>query len=158
MKKLAATVIALLVSGCASVNTGTSQSMFIDTPKVTGASCKLTDSKEGTWYLPNTPGSVTVQKGKGPMNIVCEKEGYETTTVSIDETFAGATLGNILIGGGIGILVDAASGAAQIYPDKATIWMKPLKFESQKAEKDWLKAKKEFEEKEAAKKKALEES
>ncbi len=49
--------------------------MFIETPQLTGASCKLTDSKSGEWFLPSTPGSATVQKGNGPMNITCEKEG-----------------------------------------------------------------------------------
>ena len=157
MKRLPAVAVIVLLSGCATITTSTNQSLFIDTPKVTGASCKLTDSKEGVWYLPSTPGSATVHKGNGPMNIVCEKEGYETTTVSVDETFQGATLGNILIGGGIGILIDAASGAAQKYPDKAIVWMKPLKWKSQQAQDDWLKAKREYDEKEAAKKKAAEE-
>ncbi|MFP6869957.1 MAG: hypothetical protein VCE91_11535 [Nitrospinota bacterium] len=35
---------------------------------------------------------------------------------SFDETFSGATLENILLRGGIGIIVDTISGAAQEYP------------------------------------------
>ncbi len=144
----------ILMSGCASIVSCTKQSIFIETPKVDGAGCKLTDSKDGTWYLPSTPGSTTVQKGDGPMNVVCEKTGYETATVSVDETIAGATLGNIILGGGIGIFVDAATGAAQLYPDKIVVWMKPRKWESMQDEKTWYKDKKAYEEAEAAKAKA----
>ena len=86
LKVICVLVLGMLARRCASIVSGTSQSMFIETPKHTGASCKLTDSKSGEWYLPSTPGSATVQKGNGPMNIICEKEGYETTTVSVEES------------------------------------------------------------------------
>ncbi len=34
-------------------------------------------------------------------------------------------MGNIILGGGIGILIDAASGAAQEYPSKVSVIMEP---------------------------------
>jgi len=118
------------LAACATVVSGTSRTLFVETPRVTGATCRLSDSERGTWYLPSTPGSVTVRKGEGPLHVVCEKDGYETTIVSVDEEFAPATLGNIVPGGGIGIFVDAAFGAAQRYPDKVVVWTKPLRFVS----------------------------
>lgn len=137
------------VSGCASIVSGSQQSLFVDTPEIEGASCQLTDSKAGTWYLPSTPGSVTVAKGNGPMNIVCKKNGYKTTSYSLDEDIAGAVLGNVILGGGVGILVDAATGAAQKYPDKATVWMEPLTWESASARDAWMSKKAAFDAAEA---------
>jgi hypothetical protein len=138
---------ALLLSGCATIVSGTQQSLFIDTPHVNGAECKLNDSKNGSWYLKDTPGTVSVTKGNGPMHIVCSRKGYETTSISTDEDFAGATLGNIILGGGIGIFVDAASGAAQRYPDQIIVWMKPKNFESAAARKSWENEKAEYQRK-----------
>jgi hypothetical protein len=134
------------LAACATVVSGTSQTLFVETPRVTGAACRLSDSQQGTWYLPSTPGSVTVRKGYGPLHIVCEKDGYETTIVSGDEEFAPATLGNIVLGGAIGIFVDAASGAAQRYPDKVVVWMKPLRFTSPEEGTAWEAAKRAYEE------------
>jgi len=145
---IAATIV---LANCSTITTGTQQSVFIDTPKVMGATCRLTDSKTGTWNLPASPGSVSVLKGDGPMNIACSKEGYETATISVDETLVAATLGNILIGGGVGFLIDAASGAAQEYPSKITVWMKPKAWSSDAEEKAWLEEKQKFDEAEAEK-------
>jgi hypothetical protein len=149
MKKTIAVAVisALSLTACSTIVSGTQQSMFVDTPEMTGAQCKLSDSKKGSWYLPSSPGSVTVAKGDGPMNITCSKDGYQTTSVSVDEDFAGATLGNVILGGGVGILVDAASGAAQKYPDKVIVWMKPKHFESLHAQKAWEEAKGSYERK-----------
>ncbi len=148
----------LILSACSTIVSGTQQSIFIDTPKVDGAKCRLTDSKTGTWYLPVTPGSISVLKGDGPMNVVCTKDGYESETVSVDETLAGATLGNIILGGGVGFLIDAASGAAQKYPDKITVWMKPKKWTNKEEQKAWYADKRAFEEEEERKRKEAEQS
>ena len=145
---LAATIV---LANCSTITTGTQQSVFIDTPKVTGATCHLTDSKSGTWDLLTTPGSISVLKGDGPMNVVCNKAGYESGITSVDETLVGATLGNILIGGGVGFLIDAASGAAQEYPSKITVWMKPKAWSSDAEEKAWLEDKQKFDDAEAEK-------
>jgi len=123
MRRALALAGMILLSACASITTGTEQSIFVETPKVTGAACELTDSKLGKWTVKSTPGSVKVKKGDGPMNVVCTKAGYEAANISVEETLVGATLGNIILGGGIGILVDAASGAAQKYPDRIVVRM-----------------------------------
>jgi len=145
MRKFMPVLAAALLCGCATVVSGTQQSVFVETPFVEGAECTLRDSKSGSWYLPGTPGSATVTKGDGPLNIVCKKKGYTTGTVSVDDEFAGATLGNIILGGGIGVFVDAASGAAQKYPDKIIVWMKPQTWKSAAQRKEWEAAKAEYE-------------
>ena len=135
----------LTLTACGSIVSGTTQAVFVETPQVNGAVCKLNDSKTGSWHLPDSPGSVTVLKGDGPMNVVCNKEGFESGIVSVEETIAGATFGNIILGGGIGFFVDAATGAAQRYPDKIVVWMKPKEFKDTAAEEAWYSNKREFE-------------
>ncbi len=138
MKKyLLPCLLAVTLSGCATIVSGSQQSIFIETPHVQDAECRLTDSKSGSWRLDETPGSVNVAKGNGPMNIVCSKKGYQTAVLQVEEEVAGATMGNIILGGGIGILVDAASGAAQKYPDNVILWLKPSSFKSAAAKKAW---------------------
>ena len=61
------------------------------------------------------------------MALICEKEGFEKTTMTFDEGLTNATFGNIILGGGVGILVDTMSGAAQEYPSQVRLVMKPVK-------------------------------
>ncbi|MBF0620789.1 MAG: hypothetical protein HQL54_02565 [Magnetococcales bacterium] len=126
-----------LLTGCSTIVTGTTQTLTVVTPELEGAKCALTDSKGGVWSISETPGRATVRKGDGPMTITCKKEGYATETVLVQEEFAGATIGNVILGGGIGIFVDAVSGAAQIYPDMITVWMKPNKWPSDASRIEW---------------------
>jgi hypothetical protein len=147
-----------LATGCATVTTGTDQNITVVTEKnVTGAACELTDSKSAKWYVPNTPGSANVHRGDGPMSVICTKTGYRNANLMVEETVAGATLGNIILGGGIGIFVDAMSGAAQRYPDQITVWMEPESWTSESERLDWMQAKEKFDA-ETAKKQAVYES
>ena len=125
MKSLLFAIIAIILSGCATITTGTTQSILVDTFNAHGANCKGVDSKGRVYYRPNTPSSTTVQKGDAPMVLTCEKPGFKKTVHIVDETFVGATLGNIILGGGVGILVDAVSGAAQKYPNIVKFPMEP---------------------------------
>ena len=150
--------LTLFLSGCSTIVSGTQQSVFIDTPFVEDAKCTLKDSKNGSWYLPATPGSATVTKGNGPMNVVCKKSGYTTGQSQVDDEFAGATLGNVILGGGIGIFVDAASGAAQEYPEKIVVWMQPVNWKSAQQKAEWQKEKLAYEAEQAKKEKEKKET
>ncbi|MCP5368069.1 MAG: hypothetical protein H6907_21100 [Hyphomicrobiales bacterium] len=138
-------LLAAALSGCSAITTGLEQAVFIDTPMMTGAVCDLADSRGRKWRLGATPGSVVVRKGDGPMNVVCNKEGYRQAVVTVEEGLVAATFGNILIGGGVGFLIDAASGAAQKYPNNVTVWMRPDSFASPAAEAEWTSAKLDWE-------------
>lgn len=137
MKKTATFIAALALTGCATITTGTEQAVYVDTPEMTGAKCKLTDSKNASWNVSESPASVTVTKGNGPMRVACSKQGYKSADVTVEEEFAGATLGNVLLGGGIGVIVDASSGAAQRYPDKVVVWLEPVSFTSSAERAEW---------------------
>jgi hypothetical protein len=117
-------VVALMLSGCATIVKGTSQTIVISTPPVTGANCVLS-SREGNWTV-TSPGPVTVEKSKEDVVIRCTKPGYQDAAGSIPSDFQGWTLGNILLGGVIGLGVDAASGALNEYPNSFAIPMSPV--------------------------------
>lgn len=141
----------MLLGGCSTIVTGTTQPFTVKTKQALGAECVLKDTKERVWRISSTPQTVEVNKGDGPMTITCSKEGYKTATLVVEESFAGATLGNIILGGGIGVIVDAASGAAQEYPDDATLWLEPLEWSSEEEKQEWLSAKQAFEDEQAKK-------
>ena len=114
---------ALSFAGCASVTSGTDQQISVSTPGANGANCSLT-SPDGTYNVRSTPGSVTVSKSKHDIAVLCKKSGYENGATTISSNFQALTLGNILIGGVIGIGIDAASGAMNKYPESVSVTMK----------------------------------
>jgi len=111
------------LSGCASIVEGTTQSIAVTTPPADGAKCVLTSS-EGTYYV-TTPGNVTVHKTKNDLDVNCRRDGFKDAHATIPSHFNGATAGNILAGGVIGIGIDAATGANYNYPTEYAITMTP---------------------------------
>lgn len=110
-----------LLSGCASIVSGTNQPVTVDTPGCAAASCKLTNDK-GTWAV-TTPGSVVVHRAYGPLTVMCTKEGFPAATTTVASTTKGMAFGNILFGGLIGAGVDAGTGAAYDYPNTILVPM-----------------------------------
>jgi hypothetical protein len=109
----------ILTSGCASILGGTSQKLAVHarTPTgedIAGAHCKLTNS-EGSWYV-STPGTVTVHDASDILTVKCrtpdQLAGFSTSGSSLQPL----VLGNLIIGGVIGIGVDFLEGAAYVYP------------------------------------------
>ena len=120
---LAASSLAL--SGCATIVNGSNQSVTVSTDPP-GASCKLSRQGETMGAVPLTPGSVQVSKSKNDIDVTCEKPGYQTATVSKSPNFGGATFANIIAGGVVGAVVDAASGANYTYPSEVHVSMAPI--------------------------------
>jgi hypothetical protein len=119
MKKLLVlTCVALM--GCSSIVEGTNQEIIINTTPE-AADCAL--KREGIIIgrVNPTPGGITVQKTKHDITIVCNKAGYEETTFFNKSDVAGATFGNIILGGGIGWAIDSASGADNKYTSPVNI-------------------------------------
>jgi hypothetical protein len=115
-----ATLIGL--GGCATVVKGTTQEIVVDT-NPTGASCTVARGNAQIAVLSATPGTVQVSRSKDSLTVACMKAPeYPTPTTQIVEpAFNGVTLGNVLIGGLIGVVVDASTGANHTYPEKVMI-------------------------------------
>ena len=109
-------ILPFLLTQCATLTSGTSQSILVDVLNAQGAFCRGTDNRGRQYVWADTPSSATVHKGDGPMTLICEKEGFEKTTMTFDEGLTGATFGNIILGGGIGILVDAMKWSSPRVP------------------------------------------
>jgi len=119
----AVAALGVAVSGCASVIKGTTQSVAITTPPTTGARCILS-SKEGNWEV-MSPGVAKVSKSKEDIQVTCTKVGWQNATATIPSNFQGWTLGNLILGGVIGVGVDAATGAINEYPGAFQVPMQP---------------------------------
>lgn len=126
---------AALTTGCASVTGSPTQSMAVQTrdqtgDEVKGAKCTLINNK-GRWSL-ETPGTTTIQKSNQDMQVNCTKDGLESGNQAVVSETLGSMYGNILIGGGIGALIDHNSGAAYQYPTMVRVLMRaPGKKESE---------------------------
>ena len=105
--------IGIALSGCATIVDGSTQSVSVSTAPVQGAACTLTNS-EGTWFV-TSPGNAVVHKTKSDLTVTCKKNGFRSGSQVAVSKFGGATFGNIVLGGGVGAIVDAASGANYYY-------------------------------------------
>jgi hypothetical protein len=126
IKLLSACVISSTLIGCASVTGTTGQSVSVETlsksgVNVSGASCELSNSK-GKFFV-NTPGTVPIRRSNDDMNVVCRKDGIEPGIAVVVSETKGMMFGNILLGGGIGALVDHNTGAAYEYPSLIQVMM-----------------------------------
>jgi hypothetical protein len=114
----------IALSGCASVIEGTSQEITINTNPA-GANCSLERQNVSIGRISPTPGAVTVKKTKYDITVVCEKSGYQRATFFNKSGTPPASFGNILLGGGIGVIVDSASGADNLYTTPVNMTLVP---------------------------------
>ena len=120
---LVAFVSASQLIGCASVSNGTSGAIRVETVAsdgvaVTGAKCDLTNDY-GTFSVV-TPASVIVHKSSKDLQVTCKIDGHADATANVISGVTGSMFGNIILGGGIGAIVDHSNGSAYNYPD----WIK----------------------------------
>lgn len=109
--------------GCASVSNGTSGPIRVETvggdgAAVVGAKCDLTNDY-GTFSVV-TPASVIVHRSSKDLQVACKKDGLSDATANVTSRATGSMFGNILLGGGVGAIVDHSNGSAYNYPE----WMK----------------------------------
>lgn len=107
--------LAFLTQGCASIVEGSTQSLSVVTTPKSGAECKLKNDA-GTWYVPKTPGSVSIKRSASDMSVTCSLEPGYSGNVAVPSKAKGLAFGNILAGGIIGGAVDMSTGAAYDYP------------------------------------------
>jgi hypothetical protein len=123
---IVATVVSCLMSGCASVTGASTQTITVQTldrsgKPVIGAACELKNTK-GKWSVAS-PGSVTIARSNDNMLVTCQKDGHDDGVAALVSDTKGAMFGNILIGGGIGAIIDHNSGSAYEYPQLIEIEM-----------------------------------
>ena len=116
-----------LFVGCSTLTgSGSTQSLSVQTfstdgKDVEGAKCEMTND-EGTWFV-TTPGSTIVQRSNKDLQVVCKKTGIDVGTANVISKTKGNMFGNILLGGGVGAIVDHNNGSAYDYPSLIKIYM-----------------------------------
>ena len=136
MKNLSVAVMAIpvlfLVSGCATIVSGTTQKVSLST-QPSGADAKA----DGNLTL-KTPALITLER-KMDHTLEITKEGYKTVTVYIHRAFNEMAAGNVLLGGIIGAGIDAGTGSGnKLIPERIDLVLEEgsgagdAKFASQK--------------------------
>ena len=124
---LAVVALALLGSGCATLTTGHEQALTIHTDP-DGATCDASRELKIVASLAATPGQVTLEKASSAIDISCRKTGHQPMNLRVDSEVQGWTFGNILIGGLVGLALDAWTGAMHEYPQFITLTLVPEEF------------------------------
>jgi uncharacterized protein YceK len=107
---------ALLLSGCASIISGRTATVTIDsTPS--NANVVIHDKHGKEVIATHTPARVELRRKDkyiwpAKYTATIDKPGYKTATVPIDSTVNPWVAGNIVLGGVVGLVVDNATGAA----------------------------------------------
>ena len=117
--------IPLLLTGCATITRGTTQTVAVNTPGVIGATCVLSSSAIGNKTVV-TPGSINLEKSQEGVSVRCSKECYNDGAGIIASNVEGMAAGNIVFGGVLGLGVDAATGAMNKYSPEIQVIMTPM--------------------------------
>lgn len=127
MRIVLSAALALLCAGCASATRGWDEQISLaSTPA--GATAKLTGPSNAPSCV--TPCVVQVKRSDD-ISVSFEKEGYEPQVVALTKEVAGTGAagfaGNLLLGGIIGMGVDAVSGAALDHkPNPVIVTLQPI--------------------------------
>ncbi len=120
-------LLSLVVGACATIVEGSDQTVTVIT-EPPGATCTLNREDTYAGVVNPTPGTVSVEKSKDNIGVICKKEGYFDGAASLSSDFQAMTFGNIVFGGFIGLAVDASSGAMHEYPESVTVVLSPKSF------------------------------
>ena len=105
---------------------GTSQNLSVMTyttenKDLTGASCELKND-EGTWTAV-TPATVMVRRSNKDLMVKCIKSGFADARANVVSKTKANMWGNIIVGGGIGAIIDHSNGSAYQYPPTLKLTM-----------------------------------
>jgi len=102
-------LVGMFLTGCASIMHGTKQNVKIDSNPA-GAAYKIINSDGEVVEKGFAPSNVKLSRKKS-YEVVMVSKGYNEAKISLDKKFSAMYLGNILIGGPLGLIIDASNGA-----------------------------------------------
>lgn len=116
--------LALLMTGCATVTRGTTDTVHIDTDP-SGADIRLSNGMVCT-----TPCNLEIKRNAHDVDVAIELAGYHSEKTMLESKIAGGGVagvaGNAIIGGVVGIIIDSATGAMlDIHPNPLIVEMVP---------------------------------
>lgn len=112
-----------ILTGCASVTHGTTQSVKIETltaegKTINGAKCAVTNDRNDTAV--RSGDSFPVRRSGANLMIECTQPGQLPATGQAFSRVNAGMVGNIMIGGALGAVIDSSTGAGFNYPS----WMR----------------------------------
>ncbi|WP_374521396.1 hypothetical protein [Hydrogenophaga sp.] len=119
IKSLSIVVSAVVLGGCASVVNDTTHPIKVETKTqagnmVAGADCHLTNDY-GTFNVKSGDTTQVRRSGKD-LDIVCKDPANPEATARAVSRANGGMWGNIILGGGVGAIIDHNKGTAYTYP------------------------------------------
>lgn len=126
MKLIGGLILAgVMLQGCATVTRGTTEAFVVETDPI-GAQVKTSNGH----FCESTPCAITM-KHRSEFDVTISKEGYEDHVTHVTHQMAGSggagLAGNVLVGGIIGLGVDAMTGSAQeLVPNPLIIKLTPV--------------------------------
>lgn len=127
MYKFSIIIALLALTGCASIAGDKMQPIMVqtihDNIEISGIGCTLTNDA-GSWFV-TTPASALVHKSTGDLAVDCKKGNLSGNQALVSKSNT-AVWGNILLGGGIGYIVDRNTGAGFDYPATTTIMLRKI--------------------------------
>jgi hypothetical protein len=116
---LALAALTIGLGGCATVLNGT-KTDYATTTNPDGAAVKFTGGQSCT-----TPCSLEFKR-KSDLRADITLPGYKPTYVLIQSKLGGSAFGNILLGGGVGAIVDGSNGSSnRLYPRPLIVRLAP---------------------------------
>ena len=114
----------MLLTGCSSLTQSDSQSLALTATyqgKTVEPDCKLSNDR-GSWDA-KAPSNINVRKSGEDLNVTCKKEGMPDGLLKAISRAAGSMFGNIILGGGIGAMIDHSNGKGYDYPNQLPVKM-----------------------------------
>jgi uncharacterized protein YceK len=117
--KYISVALAILLSGCASVVNDKTHPIKIETKTesgemVTGADCTLKNDKASS--TAKSGDTTNVRRSNADLEVSCKHPANPEATAKAISRVNGGMFGNILLGGGIGAIIDHNTGNAYTYP------------------------------------------
>jgi hypothetical protein len=119
LQRIVILAAAIAATGCASVMNDTTHPMKIETRTeagrpVAGADCKLTNDRESVSVKSGE--TTQVRRSDTDMDIVCTHPEHRVASARAISRANAGLYGNIILGGGIGAIIDHNKGTAYTYP------------------------------------------
>jgi len=115
-----------LLGGCATITSSEMQTVTLSTRTPSGDTvdqtrCTLKNDR-GSWAA-TAPGNVMIRRSAEDLNVECSKDGMSPGFLRAISRSAGGMWGNIVLGGGIGAIIDHNKGTGYNYPSDLPVRM-----------------------------------
>jgi hypothetical protein len=129
-----AVVASVFLSGCASIVSDNDWNTYLQTDPEK-AHCQL-NGRDFSRTV-DTPSNITLPSSAAPLTVTCQADGYKPEAQTLDTSIDGWIFGNVLIGGLIGVAVDAVRDAGEKYPPQMTVVLEPNSFPTAEVRDAW---------------------